>query len=144
MLTTSEHSLNDVLTMVGVRRSAGQESRFVDLPGSRKGSLGLIDYLPDDLEEDRQRWAADQIEALKKACQTNHGHAFPAFVEQVIAKRDTIKPRIEKLMARFLRNARVEHLGGVEKRRADFFALIYAAGLLAVEWKIVPWTNSKW
>jgi hypothetical protein len=143
VFTTSEHSLNDVVAMGGVRRSAGQESRFIDLPGSRKGSLGLIDYLPHDLKEDRQRWAANQIEALKKACQTDHGHAFPAFVEQVIANRKTIKPRIEKLMARFRRTARLEHLGGAEKRRADFFGLIYAAGRLALEWKIVPWTITQ-
>jgi hypothetical protein len=143
VFTTSEHSLNDVVAMGGGRRSAGQESRFIDLPGSRKGSLGLIDHLPDDVEEDRQRWAADQIEALKRACQTNHGHAFPAFVERVIANRKTIKPRVEELMALFLRKAGLEHLGGAEKRRADFFGLIYAAGLLAVEWKIVPWTKTE-
>jgi hypothetical protein len=143
VFTTSEHSLNDMVAMGGLRRSGGQESRFVDLPGSRKGSLGLIDYLPDDVEGDRQRWAAEQIEALIEACRANHGHAFPAFVEQVIANRKTIKPRIKELMARFLRTAHLEHLGGAEKRRADFFGLIYAAGLLAVGWKIVPWTNSQ-
>jgi hypothetical protein len=128
------------------KRSAGETSRFVDMPGTRKGSLGLIDYVPAQLNgspEELKKWAVDQITALKKACERHHGHALPTFIEHVIANRKTIRGRIEDLMDQFRRTAKIAHAAGADKRRADLFALIYAAAQLAVEWGIVPWTAKQ-
>jgi hypothetical protein len=113
------------------------------MPGTRQGSLGLIDYVPSGIEGPPEKWAVEQIDSVKKACERHHGHAFPAFVEQVIESRMSLQARIEELMAQFRRTAKIEHAAGPDKRRADLFALIYAAGRLAVEWKIVPWTPKQ-
>jgi hypothetical protein len=113
------------------------------MPGTRDGSLGLIDYIPPTIKGSREKWAADRIDSLKRACERHHGHAFPAFVERVIANRKAIQARMEELMAQFRRTAKIEHVAGADKRRADLFALIYAAGQLAVEWGIVPWTKKQ-
>ncbi|GEO17781.1 DUF927 domain-containing protein [Microvirga aerophila] len=141
--TGGEYALDELMARAGRKRSAGETSRFVDMPGARKDSLGLIDYLPKEIDGPPKKWAADQIGALKKACERHHGHAFPAFVEGVIAHRKVIRARLEELMAQFRRTAKIEHVSGADKRRADLFALIYAAGQLAVEWKIVPWTPKQ-
>jgi putative DNA primase/helicase len=141
--TSGEYALDELMARAGRKRSAGETSRFVDMPGVRKGSLGLIDYLPKEIDGPPEKWAADQIDTLKKACERHHGHAFPAFVEGVIAHRKVIKARIEELMAQFRRLAHIENVAGADKRRADLFALIYAAGELAVEWEIVPWTKKQ-
>jgi hypothetical protein len=141
--TSGEYALDEVMAQAGRRRSAGETSRFVDMPGTRNGSLGLIDYLPPTFKGSREKWAADRIDELKKACERHHGHAFPAFVEGVITNRDSIQARIEELMVQFRRTAKIDQVAGADKRRADLFALIYAAGRLAVEWRIVPWTAKQ-
>jgi hypothetical protein len=141
--TSGEYALDELMARAGRKRSGGETSRFVDMPGTRKGSLGLIDYIPEAIDGPPEKWAADQIDKLKKACERHHGHAFPAFIEKVIANRKGIQARIEKLMEQFRRTAKIEHVSGADKRRADLFALIYAAGQLAVEWKIVPWTSKQ-
>jgi hypothetical protein len=144
--TSGEFALDELMARAGRKRSAGETSRFVDMPGTRKGSLGLIDYVPLQLDgspEEAKKWAVDQITALKKACERHHGHAFRAFVEKVIANRKTIRERIAELMDQFRRTAKIEDVAGADKRRADLFALIYAAARLAVEWEIVPWTAKQ-
>ena len=49
----------------------------------------------------------------------------------MIAKRLAIKSRVERLMGEFLLQTGIATIAGHERRKAELFAVAYAAGALA-------------
>jgi hypothetical protein len=142
--TNGEHALGELVANVGRKRSGGETSRLIDLAAAREGSYGIIDNLPKGLSHaEAQAHALDVVQKLKAACKLHYGHAFPAFVEKVVQHRKAMPTEIEVLMGDFLRKAETDSVAGAERRKADLFALLYAAGVLAIRWSIVPWTEKQ-
>jgi hypothetical protein len=77
--------------------------------------------------------------ALKTHCNEYYGSASRKFVAKIIeqsADPKALADKLEDLMRAF--KARVEQAGEAEGRLTDVFALTYAAGELAKDWKVFP------
>ncbi|KIE42238.1 DUF927 domain-containing protein [Geobacter anodireducens] len=117
----------------------GQQLRFVDTPVSR--AYGVFDYLhgrPD---------GGAFADELRRMCDENHGHVFPAFMEKLVAElrqdRAGLVARIEKIEAEFLNTYVPANAGGQVRRVAKSFSLIAAAGELGIKYGLLPWGNGE-
>jgi putative DNA primase/helicase len=139
-LSTGEISLADLAgrDVRGAKHSgAGQEVRILDVEADAGAGLGIFEYL-------HNAPAAEALaRQIKEASAMAYGLAGPEFVERMIPSRDdhiaTTKQRIAKFMA--------EHLppgaDGQVVRAARRFALVAAAGELAVNLGVLPWPESE-
>ena len=131
LLSSGERTLLATMEEAGRRAKAGQEARLLDIPCTRQH--GVFDVLRGF---DGGRALAD---ALKTQTSRHHGHAGPAFIEQLIADDRDLGETLAKIVA-------LSHFAadsGIEGRAAGAFALIALAGELAIEWGIVPWSEGE-
>jgi putative DNA primase/helicase len=133
-LSTGEQRLEDVLLQTGRMPLAGQQVRHVDVPASDAGrGLGLFENLHG--EPNAQAFA----ERVKKAAGRNFGTAGPAFIADVADHYDDSIFACREAMDRFLVDACDAADGEQVRRIARRFALIAAAGELAIGRGIAPW-----
>jgi uncharacterized protein (DUF927 family) len=148
VLSTGEMSLADKLRECRTpqRIMAGQEVRLIDLPADAGKGFGLFDAPPEvpgrpngGTPKDR---GAALARALNDAAGSCYGTAGPAFLAGFLADRDdsVAKARevIEAFVAKYASGAH-----GQVQRVARTFALIAAAGELAVAFGVVPWTPGE-
>ncbi len=123
-------------------RRQGERARLIEVPAERPGSFGIIDY-PERAHPaiDSKTKAGEHIERLDRAAAQNYGHALPRFVEQLVAHRAKVPGWIEQYISDFQRVARDANRGGWARSVLGCFALIYAAGMLACRFGVVPWSE---
>jgi len=82
------------------------------------------------------------VTQLLNAAHAKFGHAMPKFIKKLVkaaAKdRDTVVKQINRHIAHFRKRAGVDANSGAEVRVADAFGLVYAAGRLAKDYKVLP------
>ena len=131
ILSTGELGIADKIREGGKRVRAGQEIRILDLDADAGKGSGIFD------NGDGAK-IADEIRAA--AAETSYGTAGPAFIKAI--EDDGLKKATDDLVA--MHEALTARLTeGVQdaqaKRAARRFALVGAAGELAIELKILPW-----
>jgi len=134
ILSTGELGIADKIREGGKRVRAGQEIRILDLDADAGKGSGIFD------NGDGAK-IADEIRAA--AAETSYGTAGPAFIKAI--EDDGLKKATDDLVA--MHEALTARLTeGVQdaqaKRAARRFALVGAAGELAIELKILPWEAS--
>jgi putative DNA primase/helicase len=116
----------------GRKARAGQLVRLLDVPAERGAGFGAFDHGGPDGD------AAALAKAIKQAAIASYGTAGPAFVRELIGSAisgDDVRALIDE----FVRAAIPAGADGQVERAAGRFALIAAAGELAVRLGIVPW-----
>jgi putative DNA primase/helicase len=139
LLSAGELSLQEHACVGGARRLRGEQTRLIDIPVPEKAT-GIFDRLHEDASGGESRQLADD---LQEACSEFYGKAGKVFIKRLVCDIGSDKPeltrRIEEDQARFLKAAQVNLDDGYEVRFAGWFALAYAAALLAIDYRIVPW-----
>ncbi|MGC2224272.1 MAG: DUF927 domain-containing protein [Methylocella sp.] len=98
--STAEHSFDDYAAFAGEPRDEGEYARCIDVPVNRPNSHSIINRFPSNFPKaKRRRWAEDRVIELRKACEANHGTAFPRYIDHLIASRDALEARIETYMS---------------------------------------------
>ncbi len=123
-------------------RRRGERARLIEVSAERPSSFGIIDY-PERADPviNSKTKAGEFIEHLDRMAAQNYGHALPQFVEQLVAHRAIVPGRIEQYTAKFQRAARGADRDGWARSVLACFALIYAAGMLARRFSVVPWSE---
>jgi ABC transporter transmembrane region len=138
-LSTGEKSASSIASSVGETRMAGEEARFLDLPVPT-GATGVFDRLAEMGKEETAASAAEIADALNRASGEHFGTAAPAFIEYVSGDLKRAESETARLVEQFM--VKLEIPGdGWERRIARKFALGYAAGILAIEAGILPWSK---
>ncbi len=114
VLSAGELAAAEYVKESGGKVRGGQIVRLVDIPAD--------DLFPD----------AAAADAMKRAVADHHGHAGPAFLE---LGRDFLALRVGMVKPEELGEALTNEAERVRKR----FALVAAAGEIAIEAKILPW-----
>ena len=136
-ISSGEISLADHMSEAGQRTKAGQETRLIDLPADAEKRLGLFEDLH-GMEN-----GAVFAKQLVNAAQKYFGCAIIAFLENLVAD-ELVRTRILEFRRDFLRDANLgENVHGQIHRIAARFALIAAAGELAITYGIVPWPRGE-
>ncbi|MBF0562724.1 MAG: DUF927 domain-containing protein [Alphaproteobacteria bacterium] len=134
-LSNGEISLADKLAEDGkVRRSmAGQQVRVVDLPADASAGLGLFECLHGFPSADAF------ARHLKSASGESYGSASRAFIECVVADLDGVREFVAGYVHDFVTEQCPAGADGQVLRVAQRFALVAAAGELAIAYGVLPW-----
>jgi putative DNA primase/helicase len=125
-------------------RRRGQRARLIELPATRPGSFGIIDY-PEraDPPITNADEAGQLIDRLDKACGRHYGHVLSRFVECMISDSEGLPALIERRVNDFNRATGSAPQDGWTRSVRAWFGLIYAALDLARQWEILPWSEAE-
>lgn len=134
-LSSGELGLSDKVAEDGRgrRTTAGQEVRIIDVPADPGSGLGLF--------EDIHGFPSAQAFAthLKSAARLHYGTAARAFLRKIASDLDTVRAGVASHTRDFLARHLVKEADGQVQRVGQRFAVIAAAGELAVSAGILPW-----
>lgn len=140
-MSTAENPTTHLATREGAAWDPGQLVRFIDIDADGGKGMGVFEKLHGIASP------AQFADHLKEAVQGQHGTAGPAYLERLVD--DLAKDRrgrlawLKKRMASYQRRAPELDLGRFHDRIAKRFALVYAAGALAIEYGVLPFTRNE-
>jgi hypothetical protein len=124
--------------MGGALRLDGEAARLIDVPVPKRAT-GIFDRLP------KGSSGADSgplVSALEQDCVRYYGTAGQVYISELVREirrdRAGLQARLDTRMEKFLTKSRVDQTNGYAVRFAKRFALAYAAGLLAIDYGVVP------
>lgn len=133
ILSTGENSLDDILQEGGIRSHAGQAVRILNIKADNAPYHSFYDIK-------QFTNSKDFVSYLKELCTQNYGVAGIEFVQKLI---HTDTSRLNEL----LREVETEFvnlkLSSQEARGARMIATYGVAGLLGIEFGILPWTKKE-
>jgi Domain of unknown function (DUF927) len=127
------------------QRSGGEQVRLAEIPCGPMGPFGIIDQheqagISDDAAA--KRWLDEELALLAE----NHGHALPALAGHAASLGGAETTRLVALRTEEFTAYAAECLGPADKaelRVRSAFAFFFAAGALASEAKVVPWSMKR-
>ena len=141
-LSTGELTLAQKMSEAGKQAKAGLEVRLVNLPADARAGLGVFQNL-----HGRQGGAAAFADELRTAALAHHGHAARAFLRQLtqdLADDPTgLRATLNELRSEFMLQHVPAGATGQVRSVAGRFALVAAAGELAREYGILPWSEGE-
>lgn len=136
-LSSGELALADKLAEGRIVARAGQLVRLLDIPATTQ-KHGLFGNLHD------AKTAANFADRVNRAASQNYGHAGPEFVRLLITHRSTALTEMRKVSEAFKAKVLKDYpkADGQVQRANDRFSLVLAAGHMAIEWGLLPWSNA--
>jgi uncharacterized protein (DUF927 family) len=131
-LSTGEVGLADHIRDGGKVSKAGQQIRLIDIPAEAEKGMGLFERLHG--AKDAPRFA----EELADAARTHHGVAIVAYLEGITSNRTVRVARAQQVRNEVKSTLIPKGANGQVARVGNRFALVAAAGALAVELGVLP------
>jgi uncharacterized protein (DUF927 family) len=131
--STGEITLKQALESAGLDTKGGQAVRLLDIPADAGRGMGVF--------EDIHGFASPAAFAdhLKASARKFHGTAAETFVQRIAEDKSDARIRMNETVGQFLRDTLPDSAPGDISRAARRFAIVAAAGEMAVEWGIAPW-----
>jgi putative DNA primase/helicase len=117
--------------------TAGQKVRLVDIQADAGAGLGLFEDIHGCV--DGHVFAVQ----LKDASERYYGIAARAFLGRLVESPDAAREILGHARSEFIKTNVSEASDGQVRRVAERFALVAAAGELAIAWKILPWKRGE-
>jgi uncharacterized protein DUF927 len=137
-LTTSRNSNEQLAASAYEGRTTAERAAWIDVPA---GSHGSFAKPASDLPPSRsQRWGRAKHDRLLTACADQQGTPLRAYIRFLIARRATLKRAIQKHSDAFVALT-ADRVPNRHRAITDNVALLYAAGCLAIQAGILPWTR---
>lgn len=141
IMSTGEDSLAKLAEKGGSSRMKGEEVRVIDIPADAGKGMGIFESLPEGFTD-----SSTYVQHLDEQSQLFYGTPQAAFLERLVADLNAenletpVKDQLIKWMRLFRKKCGVPK-SRIEVRFANRFALAYAAGCLAVEYGVLPFTR---
>jgi putative DNA primase/helicase len=142
VLANGEESADQIAERAGEMRLAGEAIRFVDLQATHKTRADVFDLQPcakSTTLQQRADWARTQCLKIRAGCFLNHGVVLPRFIKHVIRDREDIASKIKTLSSDFMSEVARPTDGTEVGHLASYFAHVYAAGIIGIRSKCLPW-----
>ncbi len=136
-LSSGEISLESHMSEVGQKVHAGQEVRMLDLPADAEKGMGLFEMLHGFQSP------SEFAQILKRNSLDYYGTPIRAFLEKLTQNMDSAIQFVQSVQTQFSKNFLPSEAEGQVTRACNRFALIAAAGELAVHYKILPWKPTR-
>jgi uncharacterized protein (DUF927 family) len=134
MISTGELPMAAKLAERGGKARAGQLVRMLDIPADAGRGFGVFDH------GGRDGNPSSLADTIKVAACSTYGTAGPAFVRRLVAEdEERVRQTIIDTVAAFKKDNVPDGADGQVQRAADRFALVAAAGELAIEFGVLPW-----
>jgi Domain of unknown function (DUF927) len=142
VLSSSERALTDIAIKAGARRLGGEEVRLIDVPASEPGSQGVFDRRIETVDASTLlQTTKTLVDTLAASAIKYQGHAFVAFLSKLTSTNDwEAKARTYK--ERFEVEVKAPNSTAMYRIRSNF-AIIWAAGALAIDYGVLPWKKSR-
>jgi putative DNA primase/helicase len=142
IIANGEETSDELAMHAGEIRMAGETVRWIDLPGAKVGCPDVFDRAPSfNSPAKRSAWFAKQCAAIRAGCRRYHGMAHWHFIKRVIGQRQTIRGELVALRDSFVKLVTKDETDHVVQHLARNFGHIYAAGIQAVRFGTVPWSE---
>ncbi|WP_392552948.1 DUF927 domain-containing protein [Orbus wheelerorum] len=137
MLSNGEKSLQQYALEGGSEKLNGEKVRVIDIPAEISKQYGILESLPDKFQS-----TSEFVQHLESNCKRYFGipkyHFLDSLIEDLNNGKANVVDFIAKRIAYFKKKINVDLNNGIEVRIADKFALVYAAGCLAIEYDVLP------
>lgn len=137
ILSAGEKTIVQTIRDGGERVKAGQEARLADIPADAGAGYGVFENLHGFAT------AKELAEHIKVQSVEHYGWAAPAFIEKVIEHRVMVEEYVAEAKQTFAAEYVPAEADGQVSRVANRFALVAAAGELAIHWGILPWAEGE-
>jgi len=142
VIANGEKSSDDMAMEAGEFRLPGECVRFIDVSAIERGCPDVFDLGPKfDSPEPRAKWADSTCVLIRKGCKKHHGVALDHFIGKVVVGIEGIRSELVKLRDSFVDSVTEGCADPVARHLAKNFGHLYAAGVLAVRFKTVPWSE---
>ena len=125
-------------------RISGSEVRLFDISATRRGAVDIFDRAPNRLHDaERTKWADDKFRTIRNGILNNCGVAYRPFVAHLTKEPETAQSFLDKEAASFFKSITSANDAAAIRHIAKYFFAIVAAGLLAVDLGILPWSPKR-
>jgi hypothetical protein len=125
-------------------RISGSEVRLFDISAVKKGAADVFDRAPKTLHSaERTKWVDDKFRAIRNGSLNNCGVAYLPFIRHLVKEPKAARIFLNKEALRFFNSIVSPNEEAAIRHIAKYFATIVAAGLLAVELGILPWSRNR-
>ena len=139
VISTSETALKDIAGAAGQSRKGGEEIRFIDVPATELGSIGIFDCVDTPKDRTPSEFGRTLADQLRRDSATNQGFAIDAFLKKFMNAPEEALAKVKQRMADFTAKTSTTLTTGADHRVLANFALMYAAATLAIDYEILPW-----
>ncbi len=140
ILTNSEHPIAAIAARHGKPRERGELARLIDIPAVLTGSATIFNHPPGGIEADKlQEWTENRCRELRESVRKYHGVALPTYLERLLsAGPDKVRTKVRSAMEEFERKVMGEVSAPELRHASRHFAILYAAGKLAIDAGVLP------
>jgi putative DNA primase/helicase len=136
-LSTGETSIADKINDSGKKVQAGMRVRLIDVPADAEKGYGIFDTV-----HDFQNGHAFAI-SLKEQVGLFYGTPIRTYLEHLASQKKEVCGLVETSKKVFFERYIVSGMDGQVKRAAERFAIVAAAGELAIQWGILPFEKGE-
>ncbi|MFH1339665.1 MAG: DUF927 domain-containing protein [Pseudomonadota bacterium] len=141
LITSMEKTIQDLSIAAKKSRNHGESVRMIDVPMLESGRTHIFDRAQEVGIKATGTWKVRRFANMNKACLENHGAAFRRHVS-LLCRKPEAATTVKKYRERFVRTVITGEDGDVARDVARKFGLIYAGGLLATDFGLVPWKSN--
>ena len=142
VLSSSERALTEIAIKAGSPRLGGEEVRLIDVPASEPGSQGVFDgKIRKDGERTLLETTKALVDQLAAAAIKYQGHALIAFLRKLTRDKDW-EGKVRAYKSQFESEVDAPNSTALYRIRSNF-AVIWAAGALAIDYGVLPWKKSR-
>ncbi len=145
LLTSCEFSIAELAQRSDLERLPGEAVRLIDQPALLDGRDHIFDRQTQDMNvEEFTRWKADIFSDISRDSAANHGAVFERHIESLIHHgREKISTYVQRRIAEFTNHVGEQTDGDIARDVAGKFGLLYGAGTVAIQLKLVSWTKEE-
>ncbi|PZO74745.1 MAG: hypothetical protein DI629_17805 [Mesorhizobium amorphae] len=127
-------------------QKTGAAVRLVDVPVARDPNdpMGIIDSCPKGTPENKRReFTKVAVQKMATGTAAHHGHVLPEFVKRLAADPKFARAQLAAERGLFLNKFDTAERTNPELRVLDHFAVVFAAGRLAITFGLLPWSEAR-
>lgn len=136
-LSAGEESLTSLMARAGQRTNAGQEIRLADIEADAGAGMGIFETIHNQISP------AAMALSLKESTNQFYGTVGMAWLQNIVASRQTFIPAITNIIKQFVDKVIDEKATGQITRVARRFALVATAGELATQFGLTGWQSGE-
>jgi hypothetical protein len=143
LITSMERTITELSRSTQKARQTGETIRMIDVPLLSQGKSHIFDLAESMGERIDASWREKRFGSMVKACTENHGAVFEDYLEKLCESSLDVGKLAAKYRDRFAKRVTGPNEEAVARNVARKFGVVYAAGRLAIKFKLVPWKRDE-
>lgn len=139
LLTSNEVTIAKLASSARRNRKQGELTRLIDIPVAEVAGHQIFDL---STSADDEAWRRRQFKKFYEGCHNNHGKVFSRYIRKLI-DAEKLHSSVERRMEFFRKKVTAKTSSHLAREMITPFSLLYAAGRLARDFDLVPWSPKE-